>query len=165
MDIAAEEMTKKVSDIKLSRLESLLELSLRITSANSDPYKDDLRVKLFSIDLKTMIKKIQNVESHQDIKSDMNTELNGLSSFSMDYVVKWPLSLIINRKVYSNHMRSFEVNFKIFFFLFFYSDTLQVSDSVPSHISTKGRRAPALQVIETPLIHKKRFTKKLEFSI
>lgn len=101
MDIAAEEMTKKVSDIKLSRLESLLELSLRITSANSDPYKDDLRVKLFSIDLKTMIKKIQNVESHQDIKSDMTTELNGLSSFSMDYVVKWPLSLIINRKVSS----------------------------------------------------------------
>ena len=99
MDIAAEEMTKKISDIKLSRLESLLELSLRITSANSDPYKDDLRVKLFSIDLKTMIKKIQNVESHQDIKSDMSTELNGLSSFSMDYVVKWPLSLIINRKV------------------------------------------------------------------
>ncbi len=65
MDIAADEMSKKISDIKISRLESLLELSLRITSANSDPYKDDLRVKLFPIDLKTMIKKIQNIESHQ----------------------------------------------------------------------------------------------------
>ena len=29
------------------------------------------------------------------------TKLNGLSSFSLDYVVKWPLSLIINRKVIS----------------------------------------------------------------
>lgn len=65
MDIAAEELNKKISEIKLSRLESLLELSLRITSANSDPYKDDLRVKLFPIDLKTMINKIQNVEMQQ----------------------------------------------------------------------------------------------------
>lgn len=65
MDIAAEEMDKKIEDIKLNRLESLLELSLRITSANSDPYKDDLRVKLFPIDLRTMISKIHSAESHQ----------------------------------------------------------------------------------------------------
>lgn len=63
MDISEEEMVKEVQEIKVSRLESLLELSLRITSANSDPYKDDLKVKLFQIDLKTMIMKIQNIES------------------------------------------------------------------------------------------------------
>lgn len=65
MDIAAEEMDKDISEIKLNRLESLLELSLRITSANSDPYKDDLKVKLFPNDLKTMIKMIQGTETHQ----------------------------------------------------------------------------------------------------
>jgi gamma-tubulin complex component 2 len=67
MDISEEEMSKKISEIKLNRLESLLELSLRITSANSDPYKDDLGVKLFSIDLKTMITKIQTTEYQQGI--------------------------------------------------------------------------------------------------
>ena len=63
MDISEEEMKKNVGEIKLNRLESLLELSLRITSANSDPYKDDLRVKLFGIDLKSMILKIQGSET------------------------------------------------------------------------------------------------------
>jgi gamma-tubulin complex component 2 len=55
MDISEEEMSKSVATIKPSRLESLLELSLRITSANSDPYKDDLKVKLFPTDLRTFL--------------------------------------------------------------------------------------------------------------
>ena len=62
MDISEEEMVKEVSTIKESRLESLLELSLRITSANSDPYKDDLRVKLFKNDLKSLIMLVQKVD-------------------------------------------------------------------------------------------------------
>ena len=61
MDISEEEMTKERNNIKLNRLESLLELSLRITSANSDPYKDDLKVKLFSIDLKTMLERVLSI--------------------------------------------------------------------------------------------------------
>ena len=61
MDIAEEELSKKQNSIVLNRLESLLELSLRITSANSDPYKDDLRVKLFSIDLKTMLERLISI--------------------------------------------------------------------------------------------------------
>jgi gamma-tubulin complex component 2 len=102
MDIAGKELQKSVKMIKLNRLESLLELSLRITSANTDPYKDDLKVKLFPMDLKSMIMKIQNIESHTESKMDTQSGelfLNGLSSFSLDYVIKWPLSLIINRKV------------------------------------------------------------------
>lgn len=63
MDISEEEMKKNIREIKTSRLESLLEISLRITSANSDPYKDDLRVKLFIIDLKSMIMRIQNIDA------------------------------------------------------------------------------------------------------
>lgn len=63
MDIAEEEMNKNFKDIKVSRLESLLELSLRITSANGDPYKDDLRVKLFTSDLKAMIMKIDRTSA------------------------------------------------------------------------------------------------------
>jgi hypothetical protein len=36
-------MQKPMQDISLSRLGSLLELALRTSAANSDPYKDDLR--------------------------------------------------------------------------------------------------------------------------
>jgi hypothetical protein len=63
MDISEEEIQKPVNLIKINRLESLLEISLRITSANADPYKDDLRVKLCSTDLKTMVIRIQHYES------------------------------------------------------------------------------------------------------
>jgi gamma-tubulin complex component 2 len=61
MDIAEEELKKDQNSIVLNRLESLLELSLRITSANSDPYKDDLRVKLFSTDLKAMLERLISI--------------------------------------------------------------------------------------------------------
>lgn len=37
------EMKQNVDDIHLSRLESLLELVLRTSTANVDPFKDDLR--------------------------------------------------------------------------------------------------------------------------
>lgn len=63
MDIAEDEIQKNHKDIRLNKLESLLEISLRITSANSDPFKDDLRVKLFSIDLKGMLMKLQSYET------------------------------------------------------------------------------------------------------
>lgn len=43
MDITEEEMKMTVEDIIPSRLETLLELALRTSQANSDPFKDDLR--------------------------------------------------------------------------------------------------------------------------
>jgi gamma-tubulin complex component 2 len=67
MDIAEDEMKKEQNSIKLNRLESLLELSLRITSANSDPYKDDLKVKLFNCDLKTLIEKVTSIGTNSGI--------------------------------------------------------------------------------------------------
>lgn len=63
MDIAEDEIQKNYKDIRLNKLESLLEISLRITSANSDPFKDDLRVKLFTNDLRTMLLKVQSYET------------------------------------------------------------------------------------------------------
>ena len=64
MDIAEDEIQKNYKDIRINKLESLLEISLRITSANSDPFKDDLRVKLFNTDLKTMLIRIQSIDAN-----------------------------------------------------------------------------------------------------
>jgi hypothetical protein len=66
MDIAEEELAKNCREIKVTRLESLLELSLRITSANADPYKDDLKVRIFSSDLNVMINRIQGTTPHSE---------------------------------------------------------------------------------------------------
>lgn len=44
MDLTEEELIKPVDDIVPPRLEALLELALRMSTANTDPFKDDLKV-------------------------------------------------------------------------------------------------------------------------
>ena len=44
MDLTEEELRNPVEDIILTRLEALLELALRMSTANTDPFKDDLKV-------------------------------------------------------------------------------------------------------------------------
>ncbi|RMZ99511.1 gamma-tubulin complex component [Brachionus plicatilis] len=78
MDISEEELNKTNSEIRLNKIESLLEVSLRITSANSDPYKDDLRCKLLLTDLKSMVMKIQGITQ----KNELNF-LQFIISFSL----------------------------------------------------------------------------------
>ena len=43
MDMTEDEMKQDVENIMPTRLESLLELALRTSTANVDPYKDDLK--------------------------------------------------------------------------------------------------------------------------
>ncbi|KAL0179958.1 hypothetical protein M9458_025400, partial [Cirrhinus mrigala] len=43
MDLTEEELKKPVDDIVPPRLEALLELALRMSTANTDPFKDDLK--------------------------------------------------------------------------------------------------------------------------
>lgn len=44
MDLTEDELKKPVDDITPTRLEALLELALRMSTANTDPFKDDLKV-------------------------------------------------------------------------------------------------------------------------
>lgn len=46
MDLTEEELKKPVDDIVTTRLEALLELALRMSTANTDPFKDDLKVRM-----------------------------------------------------------------------------------------------------------------------
>jgi gamma-tubulin complex component 2 len=46
MDLTEEELKKPVDDIVPPRLEALLELALRMSTANTDPFKDDLKVNM-----------------------------------------------------------------------------------------------------------------------
>lgn len=45
MDLTEDELKKPVDDIVPPRLEALLELALRMSTANTDPFKDDLKVE------------------------------------------------------------------------------------------------------------------------
>ncbi|XP_062821315.1 gamma-tubulin complex component 2 isoform X2 [Anolis carolinensis] len=111
MDLTEEELKKPVEDIVPTRLEALLELALRMSTANTDPFKDDLKIDLMPHDLITQLLRVLAIETKQEkaILSADPTELSlsGLEAFSFDYVVKWPLSLIINRKALTRYQMLF----------------------------------------------------------
>ncbi|XP_019730012.1 gamma-tubulin complex component 2 isoform X2 [Hippocampus comes] len=111
MDLTEEELRKPVDDIAAPRLEALLELALRMSTANTDPFKDDLKIDLMPHDVITQLLRVLAIETKQE-KSVANAEpadaaLSGLEAFSFDYVVKWPLSLIISRKALTRYQMLF----------------------------------------------------------
>ncbi|XP_048358107.1 gamma-tubulin complex component 2 isoform X1 [Sphaerodactylus townsendi] len=111
MDLTEEELKRPVEDIIPTRLEALLELALRMSTANTDPFKDDLKVDLMPHDLITQLLRVLAIETKQEkaVISAEPTELSlsGLEAFSFDYVVKWPLSLIISRKALTRYQMLF----------------------------------------------------------
>ncbi|KAM5271869.1 gamma-tubulin complex component 2 [Ctenodactylus gundi] len=111
MDLTEEELRKPVEDITPTRLEALLELALRMSTANTDPFKDDLKIDLMPHDLITQLLRVLAIETKQEkaVTHADPTELtlSGLEAFSFDYIVKWPLSLIINRKALTRYQMLF----------------------------------------------------------
>ncbi|XP_077359337.1 gamma-tubulin complex component 2 isoform X2 [Festucalex cinctus] len=90
MDLTEEELGKPVDDIAPPRLEALLELALRMSTANTDPFKDDLKIDLMAHDVITQLLRVLAIETKQE-KMVANAEaadaaLSGLEAFSFDYV-------------------------------------------------------------------------------
>jgi len=102
IDLADDELKMPVSELQSSRLEALLEISIRTSAADKDPYKDDLKVVLSDKDLITQLMSVILIESSEEETlrrvDPQDHGLSGLEALSFDYVVKWPLSLIISRK-------------------------------------------------------------------
>jgi gamma-tubulin complex component 2 len=102
IDLADDELKMPVSDITSSRLEALLDISIRTSAADKDPHKEDLKVVLSDKDLITELMSVILIESkEEDTLRRVNPHdvgLSGMEALSFDYVVKWPISLVISRK-------------------------------------------------------------------
>lgn len=107
LDAAEDELSKILKSVSKEKLETLLEISIRTSSANSDPFKDDLICELYPYTLIEQVFAIQNVSGSSDSTffMDKNTNvftpvgnIKGIEAFTLDYKVKWPLNLIISRK-------------------------------------------------------------------
>ncbi|EEY58484.1 gamma-tubulin complex component, putative [Phytophthora infestans T30-4] len=104
MDVAEVELKLRADKLSLPRLESLLHLSLQTSTCSSDPYKDDLQCFLSPHNL------ISHMEAiHQRAQKGPRDSLTTFASssighpgykvidaFTLDYNVKWPLSLVIS---------------------------------------------------------------------
>jgi gamma-tubulin complex component 2 len=111
MDMAEDEMRKHIDEIVPSRLENLMELALRTSTAKLDPFNEDLRVHLFPYDLITQLFKVLSITEstkERDIDIDpIDMNLSGLEAFSFDYTVQWPLSLVISKMVLTRYQMLF----------------------------------------------------------
>ena len=71
LSLCGGELVKNVDDVMPSRLESLLELALRTSTANADPFKDDLGVELLSYDLTSQMVRILSIQTQEERGSNL----------------------------------------------------------------------------------------------
>ncbi|KAL3685944.1 hypothetical protein R1sor_003966 [Riccia sorocarpa] len=127
MDIAKDELMKRSSTIVMEKLQSLLELALRTSVSASDPYHDDLTCNVEKSALLTQLQStvttgIGSIETGGNPESFLaNLSLNGsglgtqsgtsnitgIETFTLDYKVPWPLSLVISRKALTKYQLIF----------------------------------------------------------
>ena len=100
LNLCEVELNKNMYDIVIHRLASLLEVALRMSTADSDPYKDDLKLELLPYDLQFQMFRILSIQTRDEKEYCFQNDrtLTGLEAFVFNYDVKWPVSLIINRK-------------------------------------------------------------------
>ena len=114
MDLAAEELEKEIDDIGVNRLESLLELSLRTSIMNFDPYKDDVSIVLLNDSLHSQMSQILEIGSNSLADNYISEpySLKGAEALALGLTVPWPLSLIITR----NNITCYQMLFRHLFF-------------------------------------------------
>ena len=126
-EVYLESLTKEVSNDKLK---SLLELSIRMSTANGDPFKDDLTWELNNYSLLEQIFVMQNIRGALGSNAYLTDSATGrqgrsnfasfpvsgmnsmqnyrcVDSFTLDYKVKWPLTLIISRRAITKYQLIF----------------------------------------------------------
>ncbi|KAG6703444.1 hypothetical protein I3842_07G085200 [Carya illinoinensis] len=115
MDIARDELTKKLDDISVEKLQSLLDLALRTTAAAADPCHEDLTCCVERSSLLKGLGALKDVETIRNISDVSNLEeplnVTGLETFSLSYKVQWPLSIVISRKA----LRKYQLIFRFLF--------------------------------------------------
>lgn len=97
-------------NVSIEKLESLLELCVKTSTASSDPFSEDLSCRVEDF---TIFEQIQRIKSLEPRK--FNFEPNGerplgstssskyLDFFTLEFKIDFPLNLIINRKVLAKY--------------------------------------------------------------
>jgi gamma-tubulin complex component 2 len=111
MDSAQDELEKHEREVSKEKLESLLDLTLRTSSTNADPFKEDLSCELHPYTLQEQLFAKQNISgaspSGEQLYLNIAPNYKGLEKFVLDYSVKWPLSLVVSRNALTNYQLVF----------------------------------------------------------
>lgn len=66
LTLCEKELNKTVVDVVQGRLESLMDLALRLSSAVNDPFKDDLKAELLPFNLQYQMFKILSIQTNSE---------------------------------------------------------------------------------------------------
>lgn len=116
MDIARDELDKSPNEISVEKLQSLLDLALRSTAAAADPLHEDVTC---SVDTGSLLKRLNILKDLQtgdeilSLQTDVVEEplITGMETFSVNYKVQWPLSLVISKKALTKYQLIFRFLF------------------------------------------------------
>lgn len=120
MDVAEEELNSRAKEISMTRLESLLQLSLQTSTCSSDTYKDDLLCFLSPHNLIAQLEAIHERSQKRPresltVFSSSSIPLLGykvIDAFTLNYKVQWPNSLIIS----CSALQKYQMIFRHLFF-------------------------------------------------
>lgn len=107
MDACEKELSKNVDEVIPMRLENLLELTLRLSSAKHDKYQDDLFTTLMPFGIATQMSKIIKSKYEDEVDDVDTSELTGIECFTFGYNVQWPVSIILNQMTISKYQLIF----------------------------------------------------------
>lgn len=112
MDTIDDELSKPNAEMNANKMVNLLGLTLGLSSAKDDPYKDQLVNDPSDTDLVNEIGGIHSPSGHRR-ESTGETVLKGYECFCFNFVVNGPVSLVINR----DSLQPYKLVFRIMFYL------------------------------------------------
>jgi len=112
LSIAEPELRKKSTEINLIDLQTMLDISIRSSSAFSDPFCESIRCALMEESYIRQLKSL-SIEGIIDnpIDDDRSEIINGLEAFSLDILFEWPLSLFLSESIISKYQILFRYLF------------------------------------------------------
>jgi gamma-tubulin complex component 2 len=111
LELGASELQKPVKKVNTGKLQSLLDLVIRQPGsiAAHDPFKEDIKVEMNNVSLTNSLTRVVNISgieqgeslqttAPQSSTSDADDSALGFTSLGLDYIVPFPVSLVISRK-------------------------------------------------------------------
>ena len=107
LDTAQVELAKTANSIRLSKLQSLLDMAVKMSSTASDLHSDDLRCSVEGDGILSQLSAINSTGGDESIASPIKMPevdaLTGFETFVLDYAAPWPASLVLNRRALTKY--------------------------------------------------------------
>lgn len=129
IDGCEELLEKFTSEVNIQKLESLLDMAIRTSSANSDPFKDDVSCELNrygvqeQLTVTCLTKGALGPDAFTGGAQNSSTIASGINpmtnlgqaarnmkvheAFTLDYKVRWPLTLILSKRAINKYQLIF----------------------------------------------------------